>query len=79
MNADLPPLVDMDSYAAIQIIERRADAPSRLLAETARRVADLWNDPPFTFWQAGEVRRVFPELADALDELLGGGPSGTVA
>lgn len=63
----------IDCYDAIEIVATRDDAPSRLLADTARTVADLWNDPPFA-WQTREVRDMFPELADALDELLGGGP-----
>jgi len=35
-------------------------------------VADLWNDPPAGVWQRATA---FPELAAALDELLGGGPN----
>lgn len=72
---ELPPLVTMDCYDAIEIVAHRPDAASRMLADTARRVADRWNDPPLTCWQAEQVREVFPELAAALDELLGGGPS----
>ena len=70
----LPPLVEMDCYDAIEIVAQRSDAPSRLLAENARRVADLWNDPPNSVWESEQVREAFPALADALDELLGGGP-----
>jgi hypothetical protein len=73
---ELPPLVEMDCYDAIEIVAARPDAPSRLLAVNARRVADLWNDPPHTSGQTEEVARAFPELAAALDELLGGGPCG---
>lgn len=71
---NMPPLREMDCYDAIEIVVARPDAPSRLLAETARRVADLWNDPPFTSYQREQVEEVFPELAEALHELLGGGP-----
>ncbi|GJF06582.1 hypothetical protein [Pseudonocardia sp. D17] len=73
---NLPPLVAMDCYDAIEIVAARADAPSRLLAENARRVADLWNDPPGSMLPREEAARAFPELADALYELLGGGPCG---
>jgi len=64
----------MDCYDAIDLVEARSDVPSKLLGRTARKVADLWNDPPMTSLQTIQVREVFPELADALDELLGGGP-----
>lgn len=74
MTADMPPLAVMDGYDAIEIVATRPDAPSRLLADTARRCADLWNDPPVPGWQTELVRDVFPELAAGLDELLGGGP-----
>ena len=70
-----PPLVVMDCYDAIEIVALRPDAPSQMLAETARKVADLWNDPPSSVWESMQVREVFPALADALDELLGGGPT----
>jgi hypothetical protein len=66
--------IRMDCYDAIDLVAQRQDAPSRLLARNARTVADLWNDPPLTSWQSDQVREVFPALADALDELLGGGP-----
>jgi hypothetical protein len=77
MSSDaLPPLVEMDCYDAIEIVAARPDAPSRLLGENARRVADLWNDPePYGSCHRDWVREANPELADALDELLGGGPS----
>lgn len=65
----------MDCYDTIELVSARsADLPGELLADTARRVADLWNDPPRGCWQSMQVREAFPELADALDELLGGGP-----
>ena len=70
-----PTTVEMDCYDAIEIVAQRPDHPSRLLAETARKVADLWNDPPSSVWESEQVREVFPALADALDELLGGGPT----
>jgi hypothetical protein len=72
--SDLPPPVEMDCYDAIELVAQRSDAPSRLLAETARAVADLWNDPPLSCYQREQVEQVFPELAEALHELLGGGP-----
>jgi hypothetical protein len=65
----------LDCYDAIDIVEARDDVPSKLLGRTARKVADLWNDPPWASYQSDQVREAFPELADALDELLGGGPS----
>lgn len=65
-----------DAYDAIQeLMKRPGDPAGRLLAEAAQRVADLWNDPPRASWQRGRVHEVFPELADAVDELLGGGPN----
>jgi hypothetical protein len=66
--------VPIDAYDAIELLSQRADHPSRLLAERARRVADLWNDPPLSSMQTEQVHEVYPELADALDELLDGGP-----
>lgn len=75
MPDQMPPLVEMDCYDAIEIVATRPDGPSQLLADTARTIADLWNDPqPYGSMQRDEVYRAFPELADALDELLGGGP-----
>ena len=57
----------MDAYDAIEVLlVRENDEPARVLA-----VADLWNDPPVGVWQRATA---FPELAAALDELLGGGP-----
>jgi len=62
----------MDAYDAIEVLlARKDDEPARVLAEAARAVADLWNDPPVGVWQRATA---FPELAAALDELLGGGP-----
>ena len=66
----------LDCYDAIDLVAEREDAPSQLLGATARKVADLWNDPPRTAIQREWMRAVFPELTDALDELLGGGPVG---
>lgn len=77
MDRTTPP-VEMDCYDAIEIVSQRTDAPSRLLAENARKVADLWNDPPWSCIQREQVEEVFPELADALHELLGGGPTQSV-
>ena len=58
----------MDAYDAIEVLLARVDdEPARVLA-----VADLWNDPPVGVWQRATA---FPELAAALDELLGGGPN----
>ena len=58
----------MDAYDAIEVLLVRVDdEPARVLA-----VADLWNDPPVGVWQRATA---FPELAAALDELLGGGPN----
>jgi len=58
----------MDAYDAIEVLlVRENDEPARVLA-----VADLWNDPPVGVWQRATA---FPELAAALDELLGGGPN----
>jgi hypothetical protein len=74
MTDDLQPLVEMDCYDAIEITARSAYSVHRRVAETARRCADLWNDPPHSAMQRDIVADVFPELADALDELLGGGP-----
>lgn len=71
---DLPPLVTMDCYDAIEIVGRRPDAAAQMLSETARRCADLWNDPPAGDATRDQVREAFPELHDALYELLGGGP-----
>ena len=63
----------MDAYDAIEVLLVRVDdEPARVLAEAARAVADLWNDPPVGIWQRATA---FPELAAALDELLGGGPN----
>jgi DTW domain-containing protein YfiP len=63
----------MDAYDAIEVLLVRVDdEPARVLAEAARAVADLWNDPPVGVWQRATA---FPELAAALDELLGGGPN----
>lgn len=70
--------VPIDAYDAIQLLLQTGDgpgSPAHILATAAKRVADLWNDPPYTSWQCDQVREVFPELADALYELLGGGPS----
>jgi hypothetical protein len=64
----------MDCYDAIDIVSQRPDSPSRLLAENARRAADLWNDPPHSLAQRIQVEEHFPELAGALWSLLGGGP-----
>ena len=62
----------MDAYDAIEVLlARKDDEPARVLAEAARAVADLWNDPPVGVWQRATA---FPELAAALDELLGDGP-----
>ena len=71
----LPPLVVMDCYDAIECVRTRPDAPSRVLAETAQTVADLWNDPPGGGPQRDLVRGAYPELGTALDDLLGGGPT----
>ncbi len=70
----IPP-VAMDCYDAIDIVAAPPDAPSRLLAATARRAADLWNDPDGGGPQRDNVRAAFPELGAAMDELLGGGPA----
>jgi hypothetical protein len=67
--------VPLDAYDALDLLaERTDDEPAQILTATARVVADLWNDPPWSCVQRDQVRRHFPELADALDELLGGGP-----
>lgn len=64
----------LDCYDAINLVEARGDTASKLLGRTARRVADLWNDPPMGIRQNQDVEEIFPELAEALYELLGGGP-----
>ena len=74
MPDQVPPLVEMDCYDAIEIVAQRPDDPSQMLAENARKVADLWNDPPWCLAQRDEVEERFPELAAALWDLLGGGP-----
>ena len=66
--------VPIDTYDAIELLSEVNDHPSRLLSAAARKVADLWNDPPLV-WQRDLVEQHFPELGDALYELLGGGPS----
>ena len=67
--------VPIDCYDAIELLSQRTDDPAAvLLANTARVVADLWNDPPWSGVQRDEVEQVFPELAAALYGLLGGGP-----
>jgi hypothetical protein len=65
--------VALDAYDAIELCDA-GDEPAQILAAAARAVADLWNDPPMSSWQRTQVAEVFPELATALDELLGGGP-----
>lgn len=66
--------VPIDAYDAIDLLaSRNGDFPARLLASRARTVADLWNDPP-NAWQKVAATSDFPELADALDQLLDGGP-----
>lgn len=72
---ELPPLVTMDCYDAIERVRDRPDAPSRLLAQTAQAVADLWNDPPGGDPQRDNVRAHYSALGVALDDLLGGGPT----
>lgn len=66
--------VPIDCYDAIELLADGPDHASRLLSAAARRAADLWNDPPNGPHEVQEVRRCFPDLADALDDLLAGGP-----
>jgi hypothetical protein len=65
----------MDTYDAIEALEGSDDAAVQLLVSAARTTADLWNDPPMSGYQREQVEEVFPELAEALHELLGGGPN----
>jgi hypothetical protein len=66
--------VPIDCYDAIELLAvRRDDYAARLLADAARGVADWWNDPP-VYWSREAVREAAPDLAELLDELLGGGP-----
>lgn len=74
MSANQPLPAAADCYDAIEYVSALNSDACRLLSGNARKVADLWNDPPRSARQRDIVREVFEELADALDELLGGGP-----
>lgn len=65
----------MDVYDAIEALEDSGSLAVQLLVGAARTAADLWNDPPIGSHQRDQVAEVFPELAEALHELLGGGPT----
>lgn len=69
--------VPLDAYDALELLSQRTDDErAQILSAAARTVADLWNDPgggmPMVMQE--EIRQGWPELADALCELLGGGP-----
>lgn len=70
--------VPLDAYDALELLSQRDDdEPAQILSAAARTVADLWNDPGggMGMVMQEEIRQGWPELADALYELLGGGPT----